>query len=96
MRWRDDCTCARTPFGHEYDCQALFADDSAEGVRISFGAADGNGWALLRLSVHDPVMPMNIESDEEGGCLVIAQKLHAFMEGFDKLDCSKMTAYLDA
>ncbi|WP_371053684.1 hypothetical protein [Rhodococcus gordoniae] len=29
MTWRD-CTCARTPFGHEYDCQALFADDSAD------------------------------------------------------------------
>ncbi|MBQ3094656.1 MAG: phosphomannomutase/phosphoglucomutase [Clostridia bacterium] len=72
------------------------ADDSAEGVRISFGEADGNGWALLRLSVHDPVMPMNIESDEEGGCVVIAQKLRAFMESFDQLDCSKMAAYLDA
>ncbi|WP_153811616.1 hypothetical protein [Rhodococcus sp. Chr-9] len=30
MRWRDDCTCARTVFGHEYDCAALFADDSAD------------------------------------------------------------------
>lgn len=29
MRWRDDCTCARTVFGHEYDCAALFSDDSA-------------------------------------------------------------------
>ena len=70
------------------------ADDSAEGVRISFPADAGNGWALLRLSVHDPVMPMNIESDEEGGCLVIASKLRGFMEQFDELDCSKMAAYL--
>ncbi len=70
------------------------ADDSAEGVRISFGEADGNGWALLRLSVHDPVMPMNIESDEEGGCRIIVEKLKEFMLSFDKLDCSKMTAYL--
>ncbi|MCB8909020.1 hypothetical protein KUG88_02570 [Rhodococcus rhodochrous] len=30
MRWRDDCTCARTVFGHEYDCAALFANDSVE------------------------------------------------------------------
>lgn len=30
MRSRDTCTCARTPFGHEFDCEALFADDSAE------------------------------------------------------------------
>ncbi len=72
------------------------ADDSAEGVRISFGADDGDGWALLRLSVHDPVMPMNIESNREGGCLEIAAKLRDFMESFASLDCSKMTAYLDA
>lgn len=70
------------------------AEDSAEGVRISFGPAEGNGWALLRLSVHDPVMPMNIESDEKGGCRAIAQTLLPFMEGFDLLDCSRMTAYL--
>lgn len=46
------------------------ADDSREGVRISFGPADGDGWLLLRLSVHDPVMPLNIESDRRGGCPV--------------------------
>lgn len=40
------------------------ADDSREGVRVSFGAGQGNGWFLLRLSVHDPVMPLNIESNE--------------------------------
>ncbi len=71
------------------------ADDSAEGVRISFGADEGDGWALLRLSVHDPVMPMNIESNREGGCRLIAAKLRCFMERFDALDCSKMAAYLD-
>lgn len=72
------------------------ADDSAEGVRISFGDEDGDGWALLRLSVHDPVMPMNIESNREGGCRVIAEKLRDFMRSFDALDCSKMEAYLEA
>lgn len=71
------------------------ADDSAEGVRISFGETEGDGWALLRLSVHDPVMPMNIESDHEGGCRIIAGKLVGFMTGFDGLDCSKMLAYLE-
>ena len=26
-----------------------------------------NGWFLLRLSVHDPVLPLNVESDVPGG-----------------------------
>ena len=38
----------------------VLADDSREGVRVSFGENDGDGWFLLRLSVHDPIMPLNI------------------------------------
>lgn len=71
------------------------ADDSFEGVRISFDETQGDGWVLLRLSVHDPVMPMNIESNQAGGCRLIAARLRGFMERFSQLDCSKMAAYLD-
>lgn len=35
---------------------------------------------MLRLSVHDPIMPLNIESDVEGGVKVIAQKLYTFIQ----------------
>ena len=56
------------------------ADDSCEGVRISFPAGDGDGWLLLRLSVHDPVMPMNVESNVAGGCAVIRQKIQPFLD----------------
>ena len=45
------------------------APDNREGVRISFDLEGGmdNGWFLLRLSVHDPVLPLNVESDVPGG-----------------------------
>ena len=45
------------------------APDNREGVRISFDLDGGidNGWFLLRLSVHDPVLPLNCESDVPGG-----------------------------
>ncbi len=56
------------------------ADDSREGVRVSFGKDDGDGWFLLRLSVHDPVMPLNVESNVQGGCDIILAKLAPFME----------------
>ena len=42
------------------------------------------------------IMPMNIESNREGGCRVIAEKLRDFMLSFTSLDCSKMEAYLNA
>ncbi len=56
------------------------ADDSREGVRVSFSKDNGDGWFLLRLSVHDPVMPLNVESDTAGGCDVILAQLAPFIE----------------
>ena len=56
------------------------ADDNREGIRVSFDKDNGNGWFLLRLSVHDPIMPLNIESDSDGGADVIYQKLYAFLQ----------------
>ncbi|MDD6225238.1 MAG: phosphomannomutase/phosphoglucomutase [bacterium] len=57
----------------------ILADDSREGVRISFGKNDGDGWFLLRLSVHDPNMPLNIESDTKGGAEIIYRKFREFL-----------------
>lgn len=60
------------------------ADDNREGVRVSLL----NGWFLLRLSVHDPIMPLNIESDEQGGVDKIRLELKKFLQGCEKLDIS--------
>lgn len=57
----------------------ILADDSREGVRVSFGKNDGDGWFLLRLSVHDPNMPLNIESDSKGGAEIIYRKFREFL-----------------
>lgn len=46
-----------------------------EGLRVSCGNADEDGWWLLRMSLHDPVMPLNIESNVEGGVDAIERKL---------------------
>ena len=46
-----------------------------EGVRVSCTNDDEEGWLLLRMSLHDPVMPLNIESNVEGGVAVIEGKL---------------------
>ena len=63
----------------------LLADDNREGVRVSFDKDNGDGWFLLRLSVHDPIMPLNIESDSEGGVDVIYRQLRQFLETTDGL-----------
>ncbi len=70
------------------------ADDSFEGVRIAFPQGEGDGWFLLRLSVHDPVMPLNVESAVEGGCKVIAAKLYQFLENVNGLDIAPLKDFL--
>lgn len=61
------------------------AQDSREGVRVSFDEEHGDGWFLLRLSVHDPVMPLNVESNVSGGCEVILRQLYPFLNTYEEL-----------
>ena len=60
-----------------------------EGVHATCDAAHGNGWALLRKSLHDPVLPLNIESEEDGGVAKIAARMKAFLSQFDQLELPK-------
>lgn len=70
----------------------LIADDNREGLRVSF--EDEQGWFLLRLSVHDPIMPLNLESMQEGGCKKIASKLYEFLKECDMLDLTAIENYM--
>ena len=60
--------------------------DNCEGIRVSFDRDNGDGWFLLRLSVHDPIMPLNVESDSEGGVKIICDKLGKFLKTTTGLD----------
>ena len=70
------------------------ADDNREGIRIFFDDPALNGWFLLRLSVHDPIIPINIESDAPGGTKKIAATLLCFLTSFGCLDLAPLRAYL--
>ena len=58
------------------------ASPSYEGVRLMFP----EGWALLRMSLHDPNMPLNMESKEPGGCEKIKCRMYDLLKGYDHLD----------
>ena len=62
------------------------APDNREGIRVSFDKDGGDGWFLLRLSVHDPILPLNIESDSVGGVSVIKEKVLGFLRTQDGID----------
>ncbi len=70
------------------------ADDNREGIRIYFDAEYMQGWLLLRLSVHDPIMPLNIESDVKGGVRLIAKSFYDFIKNMDKLDITSLKDFI--
>ena len=62
------------------------ADDNREGLRVSYK----DGWFLLRMSVHDPVMPMNFECNTVGGIDEMVDNLRPFFKQFELLDISSL------
>ena len=74
-----------TAYAEKKDGWSL-APSNFEGVRVNLDENHGNGWFLLRLSLHDPLLPLNIESNEVGGAKKIAKELSEFIASYDKLD----------
>ncbi len=68
--------------------------ENCEGVRVALDEEHGNGWFLLRLSLHDPLLPLNIESDSPGGVKRIAQELAPFLIQQENIDASPVAYYL--
>ena len=62
------------------------AEPNFEGVRINFNG----GWALLRLSLHDPNMPLNIESKQCDDFNKILESVKILLNGFEHLDLSPL------
>ncbi|MCD8295479.1 MAG: phosphomannomutase/phosphoglucomutase [Clostridia bacterium] len=63
-----------------------------EGVRYNFGEGI-DGWLLIRNSVHDPVMPINFESDLKGGNKKMARVLLDALRAYDTLDLAKLEEF---
>lgn len=59
-----------------------------EGVRVKCKNENEQGWFLLRMSLHDPVMPLNIESNIEGGIDIIKSKFKEELKEFTFLNSS--------
>ncbi|MBQ8295828.1 MAG: phosphomannomutase/phosphoglucomutase [Clostridia bacterium] len=93
LRFKEDCNFQAEGATLLQDLQTYFsaqegatlAKDNFEGCRICFDKNHGDGWALVRMSLHDPILPINVESNQQGGCAQIVNALHRFMQKYD--DC---------
>lgn len=64
--------------------------NNKEGIRISFDKNNGDGWMLLRLSIHDPVMVLNVESNISKGTNLIIDHVKGFLKKYNNLDISDL------
>lgn len=69
------------------DGNMILSPENYEGVRINFKEG---GWLLVRMSVHDPVMPINFESDYQGGNKKAAEILLNILEGYPFLELKNL------
>ncbi|MCD8373340.1 MAG: phosphomannomutase/phosphoglucomutase [Clostridia bacterium] len=70
------------------------AKENYEGVRLCFDRGFGDGWSLVRMSLHDPILPINIESDIQGGIAKIIPFIYSVLSRFEYLDAGKLENYL--
>ena len=73
--------------------EMVLAPDNYEGVRVSFMDEKRNGWFLLRLSVHDPVMPFNTESDSANGCIEICKTFYDLVKNVKGIDFTSLEEF---
>ncbi len=68
------------------------ANADYEGVKATVRLPGGEGFILVRLSLHDPVAPVNIESDVAGGVKEMAAQLLDVLSGAAGVDLSPLAA----
>ena len=71
-------------FVKENNCFEM-VEKNYEGVRVNYNDGEVTGWMLIRLSLHDPVIPMNFESDMEGGVEKIWSVAQTFLSKYEAL-----------
>ncbi len=98
LRFMDGCDFKKAGQGVLQDFEnyvsklayATLPTENYEGCRVSFDEYHGNGWALLRMSLHEPILPINVESDIPYGCLNILKILYRFLCKYPFLDVTPL------
>lgn len=70
----------------EYSDELEVVKPNYEGVRVDYRLDGACGWFLLRMSLHDPVMALNIESDTAGGADKAFCAIREFMKDYREIE----------
>ena len=73
-----------------HEAGLTLAPDNYEGVRVNFDENVEDGWALVRMSLHEPIMPINAESNRAGGVRKILDRLYGFLKEYPFLNLENL------
>ena len=68
--------------------------ENDEGIRVNVSDIYGSGWFLLRMSLHEPLLVLQVENDKAGKNKLVFAKLADFFEQYDALNTEKLAAVL--
>lgn len=69
------------------ETQGMTVDpENHEGIRVNVSGEYGSGWFLLRMSLHEPLLVLQVENDVEGKNLTVFKQLKEFFRPYDQLD----------
>ena len=64
--------------------------ENEEGIRFSLYAPFGQGWFLLRLSLHEPLLVLQIENDQTGHMPAVLKEISSFLSNYPEVNQSKL------
>lgn len=74
----------------------IFDPENEEGIRYTVNDVYGSGWFLLRMSLHEPLLVLQVENDVEGTNRKVLAALEPFFTSYDRVTASNLTEYLQA
>lgn len=69
--------------------------ENYEGIRVNVTQGYGNGWFLLRLSLHEPLLVLQVENDQLGMNQKVLTTLYDFFVGYTQVNSDKLVEALE-
>ncbi|GGE35929.1 phosphomannomutase [Streptococcus himalayensis] len=71
-----------------------FNPENEEGVRFDVTSPYGDGWFLLRMSLHEPLLVLQVENDQAGYIVPILKRLSAFLTTYPLVNQVQLQALI--
>ncbi|MGT2910466.1 phosphomannomutase/phosphoglucomutase [Streptococcus cameli] len=64
--------------------------ENEEGIRFVLSEPFGQGWFLLRMSLHEPLLVLQVENDEKGHIPAVLKEISNFLDAYPEVNQSKL------